>query len=139
MLWHWPFIYCQAKDNTTDPKLCLNHWGHRKLFVDPRKVRVVENHVVADPSGGGNDLPTDALRHHHFRGIIKYGASECSMSMKDDDPIEWWAHGTEEADRMHYVRTHPLDVPSLVASHKPRLVIYSRYIEFCPIMFYLAP
>ncbi|CAI5531390.1 unnamed protein product [Closterium sp. Naga37s-1] len=118
MLWHWPFIYCQAKDNTTDPSMCLNHWGHRKLFVDPRKVRVVENHIVADPRGGGKDLPTDALRHHHFRGIIKYGASECSLGMKADDPIEWWAHGTEEADRMHYVRTHPLDVPSLVAQHK---------------------
>ncbi|CAI5476141.1 unnamed protein product [Closterium sp. Yama58-4] len=118
MLWHWPFIYCQAKDNTTDPKLCLDHWGHRKLFVDPRKVRVVENHVVTDPIGGGKDLPTDALRHHHFRGIVKYGASECSLGMKADDPIEWWAHGTEEADRMHYVRTHPLDMPLLVAAHK---------------------
>ncbi|GJP67412.1 hypothetical protein CLOP_g24232 [Closterium sp. NIES-67] len=118
MLWHWPFIYCQSKDNTTNPKMCLDHWGHRKLFVDPRKVRVVENHVVSDPSGGGKDLPTDSLRHHHFHGIIKRGLNECNQAMKADDPIEWWAHGTEEADRMQYVRTHPLDMPSLLAAHK---------------------
>ncbi|CAI7926973.1 unnamed protein product [Closterium sp. NIES-54] len=38
MLWHGPGIYCKAKDNNTNPTVCLHHYGHRKLFVDPRRV-----------------------------------------------------------------------------------------------------
>ncbi|CAI5465600.1 unnamed protein product, partial [Closterium sp. Yama58-4] len=37
MLWHKPEMYCIAKDNSTDPTMCLGHYGRRKLFVDPRK------------------------------------------------------------------------------------------------------
>ncbi|CAI5531391.1 unnamed protein product [Closterium sp. Naga37s-1] len=38
MLWHGPGVYCKARDNHTKPNMCLDHYGHRKLFVDPRRV-----------------------------------------------------------------------------------------------------
>ncbi|CAI6008238.1 unnamed protein product [Closterium sp. NIES-65] len=68
MLWHGPGVFCKARDNHTKPTMCLDHYGHRKLFVDPRRVRAVMNHVVQEPTigGGGADLSTDVLRHHHF-------------------------------------------------------------------------
>ncbi|CAI5517968.1 unnamed protein product, partial [Closterium sp. Naga37s-1] len=118
MLWHGPGIYCKAKDNNTKPTVCLHHYGHRKLFVDPRRVRAVMNHGVRDPAKGGADLSTDLLRHHHFHGIIRQGIKECTLIMKEHDNITWWSRGREEADRMEYVRTHPLDTQYLVAAHR---------------------
>ncbi|GJP54818.1 hypothetical protein CLOM_g13855, partial [Closterium sp. NIES-68] len=118
MLWHGPGIFCRAKGNNTKASMCLDHYGHRKLFVDPRRVRMVENHVVQEPEGGGADVSTDILRHDHFHGLIKRGIKECTLAMKEHDNITWWARGREEADRMQYVRTHPLNMPYLVASHR---------------------
>ncbi|CAI5517967.1 unnamed protein product [Closterium sp. Naga37s-1] len=120
MLWHGPGVFCKARDNHTKPTMCLDHYGHRKLFVDPRRVRAVMNHVVQEPTigGGGADLSTDVLRHHHFHGIIRQGIKECTLIMKEHDNITWWSRGREEADRMQYVRTHPLDMQYLVAAHR---------------------
>ncbi|CAI5476140.1 unnamed protein product [Closterium sp. Yama58-4] len=120
MLWHGPGVFCKARDNHTKPTMCLDHYGHRKLFVDPRRVRAVMNHAVQEPTigGGGADLSTDILRHHHFHGIIRQGIKECTLIMKEHDIITWWSRGREEADRMRYVRTHPLDMQFLITAHR---------------------
>ena len=36
-LYRWPNIYCLSKIHP--PEMCLDHPGHRKYIVDPRKVR----------------------------------------------------------------------------------------------------
>ena len=41
ILFRWPGLYCATEDKNKFPdrEYCLDHFGHRKYFLNPRKVR----------------------------------------------------------------------------------------------------
>ncbi|CAI6009155.1 unnamed protein product, partial [Closterium sp. NIES-65] len=59
--------YCLRGED--DPKVCIDYYGHRKMFVNPRKVEAVYVHRTDKPSTGGVDLSTDEMYFAHVRSI----------------------------------------------------------------------
>ena len=56
LIFRWPGLFCAVEDESKFPdrNYCLDHYGHRKYFLNPRKVRdggcamamlLVETHV----------------------------------------------------------------------------------------------
>ncbi|CAI5533275.1 unnamed protein product, partial [Closterium sp. Naga37s-1] len=59
--------YCLRAED--DPKLCIDYYGHRKTFLNPRKVEAVYVHLVDKPATGGVDLSVDEMYFAHLRSL----------------------------------------------------------------------
>ncbi|CAI5459255.1 unnamed protein product [Closterium sp. Yama58-4] len=65
--------YCLRGED--DPKVCIDYFGHRKIFVNPRKVEALYVHRTDKPSTGGVDLSTDEMYFAHVRSINGKGVA----------------------------------------------------------------
>eukprot|EP00850_Spirogloea_muscicola_P018527 SM000171S03216 [mRNA] locus=s171:63663:68907:+ [translate_table: standard] len=108
MPFHWPHIYCQDdKHRFEDSRLCTDYFGHRKYFVNPRLVDVLDIHKSVRPLEGGADLSTDVLRHEHYQGLASRNAKTCTEILKDDQSQEWWMRDYTIANIARAFRAQP--------------------------------
>ncbi|GJP51134.1 hypothetical protein CLOM_g10301, partial [Closterium sp. NIES-68] len=65
--------YCLRGED--DPKVCVDYYGHRKMFLNPRKVEAVYVHRTDKPATGGVDLSVDEMYFAHVRSLTGKGAA----------------------------------------------------------------
>ncbi|CAI5515968.1 unnamed protein product [Closterium sp. Naga37s-1] len=75
--------YCLRGED--DPKVCIDYYGHRKMFVTPRKVEAVYVHLVEKPATGGVDLSVDEMYFAHLRSLNGKGVACRPPTDKEND------------------------------------------------------
>ncbi|CAI5472783.1 unnamed protein product, partial [Closterium sp. Yama58-4] len=75
--------YCLREEE--DPKLCIDYYGHRKMFLNPRKVEAVYVHRVDKPATGGVDLSVDDMYFAHLRSLNGKGVACRPPTDKEND------------------------------------------------------
>ncbi|CAI5972106.1 unnamed protein product [Closterium sp. NIES-64] len=75
--------YCLRAED--DPKLCIDYYGHRKMFLNPRKVEAVYVHLVDKPATGGVDLSVDDMYFAHLRSLNGKGLACRPPTDKEND------------------------------------------------------
>ena len=91
----WPGNYCADSDAYPDANYCLKDKGHRKCFINPRKVKGAQVHHVGTPPEGMDLSLTSELAHAHFSGLTTLrgttlNASHCQEIVEEGESKEWW-------------------------------------------------
>lgn len=94
-----------------NPNLCWTSFGHRKYFVNPRKVEIVAVHDIRGGAKGVNLYAGVDLWHHHFRGLgaassLKDICNDSVNTMEDKD----YVYDNEMALVFPLVRKCPLSL-----------------------------
>eukprot|EP00271_Cylindrocystis_brebissonii_P005147 TRINITY_DN17095_c0_g1_i1.p1 TRINITY_DN17095_c0_g1~~TRINITY_DN17095_c0_g1_i1.p1 ORF type:complete len:584 (-),score=117.53 TRINITY_DN17095_c0_g1_i1:947-2698(-) len=104
MTFRWPDHYCMHKDKFSDWRFCLDHYGHRKLILNPRKVWCTEIHLVTDPLDGGHNANSGTeLVHNHYQGVaakvhkrakgfVDQGIKERCSKERVNTEDAWWVY-----------------------------------------------
>lgn len=104
ILYTWPHIYCQNKE--LDANFCLDHFGHRKYILNPRKVDLIQIHKVILPAEDGVDLSVEDVHHAHYQSLAKRDVKVCDKV----DPTTWWKLNYEVANIASAARECPLSL-----------------------------
>lgn len=62
--------------NITDVNMCYSAWGHRKYFLNPRRVPIAHVHDPLETEDGHFFYGDKALWHDHYRGLSTQTGSE---------------------------------------------------------------
>eukprot|EP00271_Cylindrocystis_brebissonii_P006557 TRINITY_DN19336_c0_g1_i1.p1 TRINITY_DN19336_c0_g1~~TRINITY_DN19336_c0_g1_i1.p1 ORF type:complete len:510 (+),score=35.98 TRINITY_DN19336_c0_g1_i1:201-1730(+) len=112
MLYHWPHIFCNNKEEYPRWELCLDYYGYRKYAADPRQVVALQIHRPEVPRDGGVDIDTDVARLNRWNGLVEkvkgVDNKTCSHLVNETEVVDWWVKDKAVAEVALYVRQKPV-------------------------------